>query len=143
MDLNQMKAELDAVIRTVKAVDSLRPVRFIKEYGGANAEMPVSGWIGVVQIREMNTARSYLGGLLCSGRRGERLRAAVDILLYAPPGESGSGLTRLSLALMAALRSCRVSGCRVSAVSYDPDFGAIYRRVGFEMTCGAEENEDG
>lgn len=142
MNLKQMKRELDALIRTVKTAEPMADVRFIKEYSGANAEMPVRGWIGVVRLCELSAAPRYIGEALCPAGGGKALHATVEIMLYAPAGENGSGLTRLSLALLMALRTCPVRNCQVSAVRFDPDFGAIYRRVGFEMTCGGEAYDD-
>ena len=87
MNLKQMKRELDALIRTVKTAEPMADVRFIKEYSGANAEMPVRGWIGVVRLCELSAAPRYIGEALCpaggpaeGARRGARGTDPADPL---------------------------------------------------------------
>lgn len=134
--MNRIKAELDSIIIQIKKNKAFDGVRFVREYNAAQIETPVSGLIAVVCLTGASLSKSYVGGYITPSAKGEVYRAEVEIRLYAPSDESGGGLTEPAGALAAALKELEHEGVgdvSVSAIGFDADAAAVYRRVSFKF----------
>ena len=124
MILNRIEKQVDRIIAGLKVNEALKNVRFIREYGSDEAPSPVNGMTAVVSVRDMSTEKSYIGGYLSPSIKGESYNAGVEIRVYAPATENGSGL----------------SHSEAASIEFDPDMNAIYRTVSFNMEfCLCEE----
>ena len=97
MILNRIEKQVDRIIAGLKVNEALKNVRFIREYGSDEAPSPVNGMIAVVSVRDMSTEKSYIGGYLSPSIKGESYNAGVEIRVYAPATENGSGLSEVVL----------------------------------------------
>ena len=103
-DLNRIEKQVDRIIAGLKVNEALKNVRFIREYGSDEAPSPVNGMIAVVSVRDMSTEKSYIGGYLSPSIKGESYNAGVEIRVYAPATENGSGLSEVVSEILLGLK---------------------------------------
>ena len=144
MILNRIEKQVDRIIAGLKVNEALKNVRFIRDYGSDEAPSPVNGMIAVVSVRDMSTEKSYIGGYLSPSIKGESYNAGVEIRVYAPATENGSGLSEIVSELLTGLKKADSQKIIVesdaSPIAFDPDLNAIYRTVHFEIEfCLCEE----
>lgn len=105
MILNRIEKQVDRIIAGLKVNEALKNVRFIREYGSDEAPSPVNGMIAVVSVRDMSTEKSYIGGYLSPSIKGESYNAVVEIRVYAPATENGSGLSEVVSEILLGLKT--------------------------------------
>ena len=133
--MNRIEKQVDRIIAGLKVNEALKNVRFIREYGSDEAPSPVNGMIAVVSVRDMSTEKSYIGGYLSPSIKGESYNAGVEIRVYAPATENGSGLSEVVSEILLGLKTADAA-----SIEFDPDMNAIYRTVSFNMEfCLCEE----
>lgn len=133
MNMNQIEKQLDSIVARLKLCENLSQVRFIREYGSHNIEMPVSGFLAVVSVTDTALSKEYIGGYISPSLKGERYAAKAQICVYAPADENGSGLSEITSELMSALRKADsekiIEDISASSIDFDADMNAIYRKV--------------
>lgn len=144
MILNRIEKQVDRIIAGLKVNEALKNVRFIREYGSDEAPSPVNGMIAVVSVRDMSTEKSYIGGYLSPSIKGESYNAGVEIRVYAPATEYGSGLSEIVSEILLGLKTAdaekTITHSEAASIEFDPDMNAIYRTVSFNMEfCLCEE----
>ena len=142
--MTQIRRQVDTIIVRLKRMQALEGVRFIREYGNSSIETPVRGLLAVVGVTQTTCERGYIGGYLSSSVRGETYGAKVDIRLYAPARENGSGLSEMVIALVEGLKNADeehlITNVHASSIEFDAEMNAIYRTVAFDMEfCLCEE----
>ena len=142
--MNQIEKHVDRVIAGLKLIEALKPVRFVREYGSHNTEMPIKGLLAVVSITDTSLSKSYIGGYLSSSVKGEQYEAKGEIRVYAPATENGSGLSEIVTEILAGIKKADsqkiISETSASSIAFDPDMNAIYRTVHFSIDfCLCEE----
>lgn len=142
--MNRIEKQVDNIISGLKQNPKLKGVRFVKEYGSHDAEMPVKGLLAVVSVTDMSVDKSYIGGYLSSSIKGEQYSARAEIRLYAPATENGSGLSEVVSELLQALKKADeekvITKSGATSIEFDTDMNAIFRTVEFEMEfCLCEE----
>ena len=103
--MNRIEKQVDRIIAGLKVNEALKNVRFIREYGSDEAPSPVNGMIAVVSVRDMSTEKSYIGGYLSPSIKGESYNAGVEIRVYAPATENGSGLSEVVSEILLGLKT--------------------------------------
>lgn len=144
MILNRIEKQVDRIIAGLKVNEALKNVRFIREYGSDEAPSPVNGMTAVVSVRDMSTEKSYIGGYLSPSIKGESYSAGVEIRVYAPATENGSGLSEVVSEILLGLKTAdaekTITHSEAASIEFDPDMNAIYRTVSFNMEfCLCEE----
>ena len=92
----------------------------------------------------MSTEKSYIGGYLSPSIKGESYNAGVEIRVYAPATENGSGLSEIVSEILLGLKTAdaekTITHSEAASIEFDPDMNAIYRTVSFNMEfCLCEE----
>ncbi len=135
--MNQIEKQVDKIIVRLKTIDELKPLRFVREYGSHDIEMPVTGPLAVVSVTDTTLSKSYFGDYLSSSVKGEQFMAKVKIRVYVPATENGSGLSEIISELLLGLKKADTEKIIVessaSSISFDPDMNAIYRTVDFAI----------
>ena len=142
--MTQIRQRIDRIIGRVKQNAAFGGVRFIREYGNIAVETPVRGFLAVVGMTDASRRKGYIGGYLSPSVRGETCGATVEIRVYAPADENGSGLSELVCGLMTALEAADeenlITSVSASSIEFDPDVNAVYRKVEFKLEfCLCEE----
>lgn len=142
--MNRIEKQVDRIIAGLKVNEALKNVRFIREYGSDEAPSPVNGMIAVVSVRDMSAEKSYIGGYLSPSIKGESYNAGVEIRVYAPATENGSGLSEVVSEILLGLKTAdaekTITHSEAASIEFDPDMNAIYRTVSFNMEfCLCEE----
>lgn len=70
--MNQIEKQVDSIIVRLKTIEELKPLKFVREYGPHNAEMPVVGLVAVVSVTDTALSKSYIGGYMSSSVKGEQ-----------------------------------------------------------------------
>lgn len=144
MSMNQITAQLDRIIARLRLNERLDRVKFIREHGNHRAEVSLSGFLAVVCVTDTALSRKFVGDYLSPAVKGERFSANVQIIVYAPADENGNGLSEITCELMQGLKKADtekiIGETSVSAIEFDADMNAIYRKVEFTMEfCLCEE----
>lgn len=83
------------------------------------------------------TFKKYVGDYLSASVKGEQFLAKVQIFVYAPADENGNGLSEITCEIMQGLKKADtekiISELSVSAIDFDTDINAIFRKVEFTM----------
>ncbi len=142
--MNQIEKQVDRIIAGLKLIEELKGVRFVREYGSHNVETPIKGLLAVVSVTDTAQSKSYIGGYLSSSVKGEEYSARVEVRVYAPADENGSGLSEIISEILTGLKKADneklITESTASAIAFDPDMNAIYRTVSFEISfCLCEE----
>lgn len=142
--MNQIEKQVDRIIVGLKFIDSLKAVRFVREYGSHNIENPVSGLIAVVSVTDTSLSKSFIGGYMSSSVKGDEYNANVEIRVYAPATENGNGLSEIVSEILTGLKKADaekiIVDSNASSIAFDPDMNAIYRVVNFRIEfCIYEE----
>lgn len=142
--MTQIRRQIDRLIIRLKQQAALQNVRFVREYGGEPVETPIRGMLAAVSIVKTARETGYIGGLLNSSLRGESYSAEVEILVYAPQGENGNGLSELVSEILSGLEKADGEGlitkAAASSIEFDPNLNTVFRRLGFTMEfCLCEE----
>lgn len=142
--MNQIEKQVDQIIAGLKVIDELKSVRFVREYGSHNVENPISSLLAVVSVTDTALSKNYIGGYLSSTVKGESYEAKVEIRVYAPATENGSGLSEVASEILTGLKKADsqkiIVEADVTPISFDPDMNAIYRVVHFGIEfCLCEE----
>lgn len=142
--MNQIEKQIDRIIAGLKTFDALQRMRFVREYGNHTVETPIKGLLAVVSITDTALLRDYLGGYVSSSLKGECYTANVEIRVYAPATENGSGLSEIVGEILADLKKADsekiITESSATAIAFDPDLNAIYREVKFSVEfCLCEE----
>lgn len=142
--MNQIEKQIDRIIAGLKLIDSLKSVRFVREYGSHSVEMPIKGLIAAVSLTDTSQSKSYIGGYMSSSVKGEQYTANAQIRVYAPADENGSGLSEVVSEILTGLKKADgekiIAESNASSIAFDPDMNAIYRTVSFSVEfCLCEE----
>ena len=81
---------------------------------------------------------------MTSSVRGEAYSAHVEIRVYAPQSENGSGLSEAVSELLEGLKEADeeriITAASASSIEFDPDTNAIFRKVDLTIAfCLCEE----
>ena len=135
--MTQIRRQIDRLIIRLKQQAALQGVRFVREYGSEPVETPVRGMLAAVGIVKTARETGFFGGLINSSLRGESYSAEVEIRVYAPQGENGSGLSELVSELLAGLERADeeklITGAAASSIEFDPNLNTVFRRLSFTM----------
>lgn len=142
--MNQIEKQIDSIIAKLKTYDELKPLHFVREYGSHSVEMPITGLVAVVSVTDTALSKEYIGGYLNSSVKGEQFSAKVEMSVYAPATENGSGLSEITSQLVSLLKKADsqqiIVETSASPIAFDPDMNAIYRNVDFVIEfCLCEE----
>lgn len=142
--MNQIEKQVNDIIAGLKGIESLKSVRFVKEYGSHNVENPISGLIAVVSVTDTSLSKSFVGGYMSSSVKGDEYTAHAEIRVYAPATENGNGLSEIVSEILTGLKKADtqkiIVDTNASSIAFDPDMNAIYRVVSFGMEfCIYEE----
>lgn len=142
--MNQIEKQIDRIIAGLKLNESLKSVRFVREYGSHSVELPIKGLVAVVSVTDTSQSKSYIGGYMSSSVKGEQYTANAEIRVYAPADENGSGLSEVVSEILTGLKKADgekiIAESNASSIAFDPDMNAIYRTVGFSVEfCLCEE----
>ncbi len=144
MIMNRIKAEVDRIVARLKENSALSGIRFVREYSSNQLESPIDGWLAAVCITDVKLSKSYVGGYMSSSIRGEVYSAGVEIRLFAPAEENGSGLSELAGEIISTLSESKnelnISSVTASAIGFDPNSDAVYRTVSCKLEfCASGE----
>ncbi len=144
MIMNRIKAEVDRIVARLKENSALSGIRFVREYSSNQLESPIDGWLAAVCITDVKLSKSYVGGYMSSSLRGEVYSAGVEIRLFAPAEENGSGLSELAGEIISTLSEAKnelnISSVTASAIGFDPNSDAVYRTVSCKLEfCASGE----
>lgn len=141
--MTEIRRQIDRLIIRLKQQDALSAVRFVREYGGDPVETPVHGMLAAVGIVKTAREKSYLGGLLSGDTQGETYSAEVEIRVYAPQRENGSGLSELVSELLTGLEKADeeklITETAASSIAFDSNLNTVYRSLTFRLEfclCG-------
>ena len=142
--MNQIEKQVDRIIAGLKLIEELKGVRFVREYGSHKIETPIKGMLAVVSVTDTALSKSYIGGFMSSTVKGDEYAAKVEIRVYAPADENGSGLSEIISEMLIGLKKADneklITESSASAIAFDPDLNAIYRTISFEISfCLCEE----
>jgi hypothetical protein len=142
--MNRIKAEVDRIVARLKENSALSGIRFVREYSSNQLESPIDGWLAAVCITDVKLSKSYVGGYMSSSLRGEVYSAGVEIRLFAPAEENGSGLSELAGEIISTLSEAKnelnISSVTASAIGFDPNSDAVYRTVSCKLEfCASGE----
>lgn len=142
--MNRIKAEVDRIVARLKENSALSGIRFVREYSSNQLESPIDGWLAAVCITDVKLSKSYVGGYMSSSIRGEVYSADVEIRLFAPAEENGSGLSELAGEIISTLSEAKnelnISSVTASAIGFDPNSDAVYRTVSCKLEfCASGE----
>ena len=142
--MDRIQRQIDALVVRLKHQDAMAGIRFVREYANAEVETPVRGLLAVVCIVGTSREKGYIGGYLTSSVRGEAYSAHVEIRVYAPQSENGSGLSEAVSELMEGLKEADeeriITAASASSIELDPDTNAIFRKVDLTIAfCLCEE----
>ena len=142
--MNRIKAEVDRIVARLKENSALSGIRFVREYSSNQLESPIDGWLAAVCITDVKLSKSYVGGYMSSSLRGEVYSASVEIRLFAPAEENGSGLSELAGEIISTLSEAKnelnISSVTASAIGFDPNSDAVYRTVSCKLEfCASGE----
>lgn len=142
--MNRIKAEVDRIVARLKENSALSGIRFVREYSSNQLESPIDGWLAAVCITDVKLSKSYVGGYMSSSIRGEVYSAGVEIRLFAPAEENGSGLSELAGEIVSTLSEAKnelnISSVTASAIGFDPNSDAVYRTVSCKLEfCASGE----
>lgn len=142
--MNRIKAEVDRIVARLKENSALSGIRFVREYSSNQLESPIDGWLAAVCITDVKLSKSYVGGYMSSSLRGEVYSAGVEIRLFAPAEENGSGLSELASEIISTLSEAKnelnISSVTASAIGFDPNSDAVYRTVSCKLEfCASGE----
>ncbi len=142
--MNRIKAEVDRIVARLKENSALSGIRFVREYSSNQLESPIDGWLAAVCITDVKLSKSYVGGYMSSSIRGEVYSAGVEIRLFAPAEENGSGLSELAGEIISTLSESKnelnISSVTASAIGFDPNSDAVYRTVSCKLEfCASGE----
>ena len=142
--MNRIKAEVDRIVARLKENSALSGIRFVREYSSNQLESPIDGWLAAVCITDVKLCKSYVGGYMSSSIRGEVYSAGVEIRLFAPAEENGSGLSELAGEIISTLSEAKnelnISSVTASAIGFDPNSDAVYRTVSCKLEfCASGE----
>lgn len=135
--MNQITTQLDRIIARLKQNEKLAKVKFIRENGNHGAEINLTSFLAVVAVTDTVLSKKYVGDYLSASVKGEQFLAKVQIFVYAPADENGSGLSEITCEIMQGLKKADtekiISERSVSAIDFDTDINAIFRKVEFTM----------
>ena len=121
--MNQITTQLDRIIARLKQNEKLAKVKFIREHGNHGAEINLTSFLAVVAVTDTVLSKKFL--------------AKVQIFVYAPADENGNGLSEITCEIMQGLKKADtekiISELSVSAIDFDTDINAIFRKVEFTM----------
>ena len=124
--MNQITTQLDRIIARLKQNEKLAKVKFIREHGNHGAEINLTSFLAVVAVTDTVLSKKYVGDYLSASVKGEQFLAKVQIFVYAPADENGNGLKKADTEKI-------ISELSVSAIDFDTDINAIFRKVEFTM----------
>ena len=142
--MNRIQAEVDRIVARLKENSALSGIRFVRESSSNQLESPIDGWLAAVCITDVKLSKGYVGGYMSSSIRGEVYSAGVEIRLFAPAEENGSGLSELAGEIISTLSEAKnelnISSVTASAIGFDPNSDAVYRTVSCKLEfCASGE----
>lgn len=100
-------------------------------------EINLTSFLAVVAVTDTVLSKKYVGDYLSASVKGEQFLAKVQIFVYAPADENGNGLSEITCEIMQGLKKADtekiISELSVSAIDFDTDINAIFRKVEFTM----------
>ncbi len=142
--MTQINRQLDRIIVGLKHLDGLKNVRFVREYGSHGVETPVSGLLAAVSVRESALSHKYIGDRVSANLKGEQYSANVQIRVYAPSTENGTGLSETVGEIMSGLKEADenkiITEVSATPIAFDSNMNVIYRNINFGVDfCLCEE----
>ena len=102
--MNQITTQLDRIIARLKQNEKLAKVKFFREHGNHGAEINLTSFLAVVAVTDTVLSKKYVGDYLSASVKGEQFLAKVQIFVYAPADENGSGLSEITCEIMQGLK---------------------------------------
>ena len=142
--MTQIQRQIDKMIIRLKHLEPISGVRFVREYGTDKVETPVRGMLAVVGITQSSRKKGYIGGYLSSGIKGETFGADVEIRVYSPANENGTGLSEAVSEILTGLEKADeeklITESSAGSIEFDADMNAIFRTIKFSIEfCLCEE----
>lgn len=135
--MSQIETQVSSIIKGLKTIEELKRVRFIKGYGNRSIENPISGFVAIVLIMDTTLNKSYVGDYLSAKLKGEQFSAKIEIRVYAPSDENGSGLSEVVSEILSGLKKIDtekiIIDSTATSIKFDTDMNAIYRTVEFTV----------
>lgn len=142
--MTAIREQLDAIILGLKRLSVTDGVRFVREYAAEMMEAPITGFIAAVGVTNTERSQGFLGSDATASLKGEMFAADVEIRVYAPYHTNGSGLSEMVSGMLTGLREADEAGiitaASASAIEFDAENNAVFRRLSFRMEfCLCEE----
>ena len=142
--MTPIREQVDTMIRRLKALDSMEGVRFFRAYSDEGIETPIQGFSAVVGVIKAEQKQGFAGGLAAPGLRGSLYSAEVEIRVYSPYHENGSGLSEMVSAMMTGLKEADeeklITAAAASSIEFDKELNSVFRKLCFTMEfCLCEE----
>ena len=134
----------DCMMRRLKTSQSMHTVRFVRAFGDENIETPIQGFLAAVSIISTSQSQDFVGEWAASGVKGCMYTAEVEIRVYSPYHENGSGLSEMVSTMMTGLKEADeeklITAAAASSIEFDKELNSVFRKLCFTMEfCLCEE----
>ena len=142
--MTPIREQTDCMIRRLKTQESMQNVRFVRAFGDENIETPMQGFLAAVSIISTSQSQDFVGEWAASGVKGCMYTAEVEIRVYSPYHENGSGLSEMVSAMMTGLKEADeeklITAAAASSIEFDKELNSVFRKLCFTMEfCLCEE----
>ena len=142
--MTPIREQTDCMIRRLKTQESMQNVRFVRAFGDENIETPIQGFLAAVSIISTSQSQDFVGEWAASGVKGCMYTAEVEIRVYTPYHENGSGLSEMVSAMMTGLKEADeeklITAAAASSIEFDKELNSVFRKLCFTMEfCLCEE----
>ena len=142
--MTPIREQTDCMIRRLKTQESMQNVRFVRAFGDENIETPIQGFLAAVSIISTSQSQDFVGEWAASGVKGCMYTAEVEIRVYSPYHETGSGLSEMVSTMMTGLKEADeeklITAAAASSIEFDKELNSVFRKLCFTMEfCLCEE----
>ena len=142
--MTPIREQTDCMIRRLKTQESMQNVRFVRAFGDEHIETPIQGFLAAVSIISTSQSQDFVGEWAASGVKGCMYTAEVEIRVYSPYHENGSGLSEMVSAMMTGLKEADeeklITAAAASSIEFDKELNSVFRKLCFTMEfCLCEE----
>ena len=142
--MTPIREQTDCMIRRLKTQESMQNVRFVRAFGDENIETPIQGFLAAVSIISTSQSQDFVGEWAASGVKGCMYTAEVEIRVYSPYHENGSGLSEMVSTMMTGLKEADeeklITAAAASSIEFDKELNSVFRKLCFTMEfCLCEE----
>ena len=129
--MTPIREQTDCMIRRLKTQESMQNVRFVRAFGDENIETPIQGFLAAVSIISTSQSQDFVGEWAASGVKGCMYTAEVEIRVYSPYHENGSGLSEMVSAMMTGLKEADeeklITAAAASSIEFDKELNSVFR----------------